>query len=342
MKSLQKHDKGSFVFGIIVSSVGHFALAFFLLFFFQAKSKETPKPREIYSVTLEGGQALGGVDLVPLDPNFKKKVVPNFKRIKGGIEAPEVEKSNKAIDPTPRKLDGPSVVDDPEYFKKLEADKKRALEEKRRQELEKKKKAEAERKRQEELKRKKAEEARKKKEAEKKRKEEQARKKELEEKRKAEAAAKKKKDAALAAKQAEAKLNERLNRAKEAAMQRYEGESVNAGGEGIGAAKLGGQGSGGGNIVSIEKRRYDILLEQHVHGGWRWLSGRDQLEASVEVRVMSSGAISNAYVVASSGNSNFDEAVLRAVYKASPLPKPPASLYNEYYKVVVFTFRSNE
>lgn len=335
MKKNKERSRQSYFFGIMLSAAVHFFTALVMILVVQYKSSGAIKRSEVFSVTLEGGQALGGVDLAPLDPDAKQKVVPNFKNIQSGIETPHSEIEDPKVSATPKKLTAPSVVDDPEYFKKQEAERLLKIE------VEKKKLAEAEKKRLEELERQKAEERRKQ-EAEKQKLDEEARKKAEAEKQKQLEEEQARKQKEEIAKKQEEDFNNKLNNAKQAAIERFSGESVNAGGEGIGAARLGGEGTGGGILVSVEKRRYDILLEAHVHQGWRWLAGRELLQASVEVRMQPGGVISSAEVVASSSNRNFDEAVLRAVYKASPLPPPPESLYDQYYRVVTFIFKSNE
>lgn len=328
----KERSSQSYSFGIMLSASAHIFSALVVLLVLKSNSSSAMKRQEVFSVTLEGGQSLGGVDLAPLDPNAKQKVVPNFKNIESGIDTPSSEIEDPKVSATPKELTAPSVVDDPEYLKKQEAEKLLKIE------LEKKKAVELEKKRQEELAQKKAEEEKKKQDEESRKKADQEKQKKLEE----EQARKKKESEEIVKKQSEDDFNDRLNKAKQAATERFAGESVNAGGEGIGAARLGGQGTGGGILVSVEKRRYDILLQDHVHRGWRWLAGRELLEAIVEVHMQPNGLISSAEVVAGSSDRNFDEAVLRAVYKASPLPPPPESLYDQFYRVITFTFKSNE
>jgi hypothetical protein len=54
------------------------------------------------------------------------------------------------------------------------------------------------------------------------------------------------------------------------AMQRYLGESTDAGGQGFGAARIGGSGMGGGVVKPPEFFQYRALLIREVKSGWQW------------------------------------------------------------------------
>ena len=181
-----------------------------------------------------------------------------------------------------------------------------------------------------EAEKKKAEEAKKKAELDKKKEEE----KKIEDKKKAE---QEKKDKVKEKQERDKKLQEALQKLKE----KYEGESASAGGKGFGAAVQGGQGMGGGTLTSIEKLAYSNRLQAHVKQGWRWLNSSQRLIAKIQANLGPDGAILESRIIQSSGNSNFDDSVIRAVEKASPVPPPPTDLYPEF-KVVVFTFDSAE
>jgi colicin import membrane protein len=49
----------------------------------------------------------------------------------------------------------------------------------------------------------------------------------------------------------------------------------------------------------------------------------DDLRCMVRVIQLPDGSVSNATITRSSGSSVFDESVIKAIYKASPLPQPP-------------------
>ena len=48
------------------------------------------------------------------------------------------------------------------------------------------------------------------------------------------------------------------------------------------------------------------------------------------MKISPNGTLSKIRLVESSGNSKFDDSVLRAVRKANPVPTPLATLYAEY------------
>ncbi len=129
-----------------------------------------------------------------------------------------------------------------------------------------------------------------------------------------------------------------LDKEYQATMQKYLGESSNAGGKGFGAAKVGGTGMGGGALRPPEFFRYKDLLEAFVKGGWRWIDPQAKIKASVVFDIGPDGNVSSVRIDQSSGNREFDESVLRAVYKANPVPKPPPSVYEQYFKTVRMIF----
>ena len=176
----------------------------------------------------------------------------------------------------------------------------------------------------------------KKKEEEKKKKEESDRKK-VEDNKKKEAEKKKleeqkKKDAEEKKKQAEV-----VDKNYQQALQRYLGESGNAGGKGFGAAKLGGNGMGGGQVRPPEFFTYMKILEQHIKSGWRWNDTSAALVAQVQIEIEPDGKVRDVFLRKGSGNSLYDDSIIRAVRKASPVPVPPDTVY-QYFKSVLLTF----
>lgn len=280
----------------------------------------------VYTVSIEGGQSLGGVNQAPDEEDYKAPKVKTFASAQGSSST--LKKSNGKID-----FDKPTFFEnDPikksDERKKLEQKKlaeQKALELKKKKEAEERKKLEQKRK-EEERKKKEAEEAKKKKELE--------AKKAADKKAEQEAKEKKIRDDALAKKAARDELLRN-------ATSQYKGESVDAGGEGFGAAKLGGNSMGGGIKVSPEYKRYEELISRHIKSSWVWLSGTQKLFTRVEVSIAQNGQILNVSIVSSSGNSNFDNSVVRAVYKSSPVPAPSEEIY-PYFKTRVFRFDSDE
>ena len=311
--------------GIICSVALHLGLFIVAVLMLETSAADATKAPEVFSVTLEGGETLGGAFQLPKPgkekdlpkkgetpatetevappPPQKKEDPPEAKKEQSAKSEPVEQKEEKP-------LTQPSVVDDPA---KLELAKK--LEEKKIADEKKKKEAEDQKKKKAEDDKKKAEED--------KAKEEQAKldaEKQKMDELKARAQEKKARDARLAA------ATRRIKNS-------FEGESVNAGGENFGAAKLGGKGMGGGVLASAEKIAYANALQQHVKQGWRWPSNSKRLRALIVVRMATSGAVQDARIEQSSGTSSFDDSVVRAVRKADPLPAPPPNLYSEFASV---------
>lgn len=317
-----------FKFGIGASLVLHIFL--FLLFtnVFSRSGQDLSRPAEIFSVTLEGGEVLGGIGQAPKpgakniltrEPAKEREEQQDLDTQKDKEPQSSEKTSKEALKPTEQqiKLTAPSVVDDPQKL----------LEEKRA----------AEKKEQEKKLKEKLEKEKEQKEKEEKEKEKEE--KEKEEKRLKEEKLKQEEEK----KEAQKKKDERAKRDKQLAATldrlkaQYEGESADAGGQGFGAAALGGRGMGGGTLASLEKVAYSNSLQRHVKEGWRWINTSDRLVAKVEVTIAADGRVENVSLIKSSGNSNFDDSVVRAVYKASPVPAAPASVYEDF-KLVTFTF----
>ena len=150
--------------------------------------------------------------------------------------------------------------------------------------------------------------------------------------------AKKKADEAKKARQALEDTEKQYQKS----MQRYLGESSDAGGKGFGAAKVtGGNGMGGGVLRPPEFFIYRDLLKNHIKKGWNWYDQNATLSTVISFRVSPDGALSDINIDTGSGNRNYDESVLRAVEKASPAPVPPAKVY-EFFKEVRMTFTPGE
>jgi colicin import membrane protein len=291
----------------------------------------------VFTVTLEAGEVLGGIDQVPT----KTQALPKNRNPSGPTKAPPVELPTQPVPPEPKskkappadevvapkaekKLEAPSVVEDPAKVlaakKAREKAKLKKEQEKKRKEQQARKKAKAEKERKaREAKRIKAQKI----EAEKKRKQEQARKRREKEKKD-----KQRRDA---------QFRDLLRRSKK----RYQGESTDAGGTGFGAAAIGGRGTGGGSLQSAEFLAYRNLLKDYIKRGWHVLPGQERLAAKVRIRISPSGVIQGASITKSSGNSQFDDSVLRAVTKASPVPAAPKSIYSSFSNVTI-TFDSHK
>lgn len=133
-----------------------------------------------------------------------------------------------------------------------------------------------------------------------------------------------------------------LNKDYQKAMQLYLGESTQAGGQGFGAAKIGGNSMGGGVVRPPEFFTYRDLLQRHVKHEWRWYDNRVNLVTQVAFELDPDGTMRNMRIVTGSGNREFDDSVMRALVKANPAPAPPASIYQQYFKTVTTYFDPRE
>jgi colicin import membrane protein len=122
------------------------------------------------------------------------------------------------------------------------------------------------------------------------------------------------------------------------ALQRYLGESSQGGGKGFGAAKLGGKNMGGGLVRPPEFFVYEKIIRSRIKDAWRWYDRNSSLITVIAFDIGSDGVISNVQLVKSSGDAGYDDSVVRAATKASPLPAPPQSVYERYFKKVRITF----
>ncbi len=128
----------------------------------------------------------------------------------------------------------------------------------------------------------------------------------------------------------------------QAALQRYLGESSDGGGKGFGAGKVGGAGMGGGVVRPPEFFMYEKILRSRIKEAWRWYDTAAPLITQVAFEIEPDGLVKNVRVTKGSGDSSFDESVVRAVLKASPLPPPPEKVYQAYFKSVRITFDPRE
>jgi colicin import membrane protein len=128
----------------------------------------------------------------------------------------------------------------------------------------------------------------------------------------------------------------------QAALQRYLGESSDGGGKGFGAARVGGNAMGGGVVRPPEFFVYEKIVRQRIKEAWRWYDTNSTLITVIAFEIEPDGVIKNVRLVKTSGDSNYDESVMRAAMKASPLPAPPRSVYEQYFKSVRITFDPRE
>ncbi len=121
----------------------------------------------------------------------------------------------------------------------------------------------------------------------------------------------------------------------EDALQKYLGESTNAGGQGFGSAGTGKNGLGGGVVKSPAWFKYKEELETQIKKGWNWHDSASPLIAAVSFKISQTGEISDVRIVQSSGDGKFDDSALRAVTKASPVPAALPEIYEDFKEVIL-------
>lgn len=127
-----------------------------------------------------------------------------------------------------------------------------------------------------------------------------------------------------------------------ARMRRETGGARSGSGRGSGA----GAGNGVGGLVrGMEFVAYHNRMLGQIKESWTWprtwLSKPGALEVTVGFGVRVDGEIVGVELLQRSGDASFDESVVRAVRRASPLPPPPRSHAREFARVEV-TFRPND
>jgi colicin import membrane protein len=113
------------------------------------------------------------------------------------------------------------------------------------------------------------------------------------------------------------------------------GEILSVGpGAGDGAAALGQGGRGGGNAVrGAEFLMYQAKIVNTIKENWAWPGQKGSLKALVRFSIKDSGEITGLKIAEPSGDAAFDESILRALRKSSPLPPPPESYRKDFAQV---------
>ncbi len=129
----------------------------------------------------------------------------------------------------------------------------------------------------------------------------------------------------------------------ESAQKASKGETLSAGtGEGEGAAALGIGGRGGPGIVKgIDFIAYQNRMLSTIKDNWAWVGQRSNLRVVVHFGIKENGEIVGLKVVQPSGDSSYDESVLRALKKSSPLPAPPEAVRKDFGDVEI-SFRPRD
>ncbi len=152
----------------------------------------------------------------------------------------------------------------------------------------------------------------------------------------------KKKDTKTDPKSSKTSDGDEVDKRLQAALQRYLGESTDAGGKGFGAGRVGGSGMGGGVVRPPEFFVYEKIVRSRIKEAWRWYDTNSTLITVIAFDIEPDGVIKNIRLVKTSGDSSYDDSVLRAAAKASPLPAPPKIVYEQYFKSVRITFDPRE
>ena len=120
------------------------------------------------------------------------------------------------------------------------------------------------------------------------------------------------------------------------------GEEISAGtGEGDGAASLGPGGRGGGVVKGMDFIIYQNRMFETIKSNWAWVGQKSNLRVVVQFGIKDNGDVVGLKVVQPSGDPSYDESVLRAVKKSSPLPAPPES-YRKDFADVEISFRPRD
>jgi colicin import membrane protein len=136
---------------------------------------------------------------------------------------------------------------------------------------------------------------------------------------------------------------ERVKNRAETAQKTSKGDVISTGpGEGDGAAALGSGGRGGGVVKGMDYVIYQNRLLSTIKENWAWVGGqRSNLRIVVHFNIKENGEIIGLKVVQPSGDLSYDESVVRAVKKSSPLPPPPESVRKDFSEVEL-TFRPRD
>ncbi len=130
----------------------------------------------------------------------------------------------------------------------------------------------------------------------------------------------------------------------EGAQKASKGETLSAGnGEGEGAASLGSGGRGGPGVVKgIDFIAYQNRMLSTIKDNWAWVGGqRSNLRVVVHFGIKENGEIVGLKIVQPSGDTSYDESVLRALKKSSPLPAPPEAVRKDFADVEI-SFRPRD
>jgi TonB family protein len=116
-----------------------------------------------------------------------------------------------------------------------------------------------------------------------------------------------------------------------------EGEQAEHGALGDGTNAAG----GGGTVVGFEFLSYRQRVFSTIKSNWANAVRHPGLVAAVRFEIQMDGGVSNVELLRSSGDKAYDQSVMRAVQRSSPLPPPPER-YRDEFREVVIDFHSEE
>ena len=112
--------------------------------------------------------------------------------------------------------------------------------------------------------------------------------------------------------------------------------------EGKGAALgVGGDGGGGGTLTGLDFILYKNRVEATIKQNWTWVGANPNLTVRVGFAIGDDGQITNVRIVSASGDTSYDESVLRAIRISNPLPAPPQK-YRQTFANYVLDFVSGQ
>ena len=127
---------------------------------------------------------------------------------------------------------------------------------------------------------------------------------------------------------------ERAKNRTESSQKTGRGEVISSGpGEGEGAAALGPGGRGGGVVKGMDYIVYQNRMLSTIKDNWAWVGQKSSLRVVVHFNIKDNGEIVGLRIVQPSGDPSYDESVLRAVKKSSPLPAPPETVRQDFAEV---------
>ena len=116
-----------------------------------------------------------------------------------------------------------------------------------------------------------------------------------------------------------------------------DGEQADHGAVGDGTNAAG----GGGTVVGFEFLSYRQRVFSTIKSNWANAVRHPGLVAAVRFEIQMDGGVNNVALVRSSGDKAYDQSVMRAVQRSSPLPPPPER-YRDEFREVVIDFHSEE